>query len=88
MLFSSVIVLAGAGSVLAASYASRPPYSTVEPSLTQIAATQATQQAISPVSNAKGIAFDRIVHIWMENTVHSLPLIFIVSSHRALTDSI
>lgn len=50
------------------SYASRAPESTVEPSLTQIIATQATQAALSPVSNVQGKGFDRIVQIWLENT--------------------
>ncbi len=51
------------------SYASRLPLSTIEPSLTQIVAAEATQTVLSPVSNVKGVAFDRIVQIWLENTV-------------------
>jgi acid phosphatase len=67
--------LIGAGvDVVAAdttSYASRPPVSTIEPTLTQILATEATQTALSPVSNVQGAAFNRIVQIWLENTVRA-----------------
>jgi len=52
-------------------YASRPPESTVEPSLTQIVASEATQAALSPVSNVQGLAFNGIVQIWLENTVRA-----------------
>ena len=51
------------------SYASRAPESTIEPSLTQIIATEATQVALSPVSNVQGKGFNRIIQIWLENTV-------------------
>jgi acid phosphatase len=47
----------------------RAPESTIEPSTTAIAATQATAPALSPVSNVKGAGFDRLVQIWLENTV-------------------
>jgi len=75
-MFSAVIFafLATATNVAFAattSYASRAPESTIEPSLTQIIATQATQAALSPVSNVQGKGFDRIVQIWLENTVSS-----------------
>ena len=53
------------------SYASRAPESTIEPSLTQIIATEATQVALSPVSNVQGKGFNRIIQIWLENTVSS-----------------
>lgn len=59
-------VVAAASSV---SYPSRAPESTIEPSLTQILATQATQVAISPVSNVQGAGFNRFVQIWLENAV-------------------
>jgi hypothetical protein len=52
-------------------YPSRAPESTIEPTLTQILATQATAPALSPVSNVKGVAFDRFIQIWLENTVSS-----------------
>ena len=66
----SVVMLAGAaGGALAATYASPPPMSTVEPTLTQIEATAATATALSPVSNVKGIAFDNFYQVWGENTV-------------------
>ncbi len=72
MIAAAALLLAGAGSVLAASsssYPVRPAESTIEPDLTQIIATQATAQAIAPASNVKGAAFDRIMHVWMENIV-------------------
>lgn len=67
----SVLVLALAvEAVLAASStAVRPTSSLIEPSLSQIIATQATATALSPVSNVKGAGFDRFVQIWLENTV-------------------
>ncbi|KAG4029618.1 hypothetical protein MFRU_015g01550 [Monilinia fructicola] len=43
------------------------PQSTVEPALTAIFAAQATQQAISPVSDVGGEVFSRFVQIWLEN---------------------
>jgi len=65
------LALTGANAVLAASssYPPRPTYSTIEPSLTQVLAAQATQTTLSPVSNVKGAGFDRFVQIWLENTV-------------------
>jgi acid phosphatase len=67
----SVLVLALAvEAVLAASStAVRPTSSLIEPSLSQIIATQSTATALSPVSNVKGAGFDRFVQIWLENTV-------------------
>ncbi|AEO70364.1 uncharacterized protein THITE_122814 [Thermothielavioides terrestris NRRL 8126] len=46
----------------------RPPESTIEPSLSSIYAAQATAVPLSPVSNVAGKAFDRIIQIWLENT--------------------
>ena len=72
-MFTSIVLtaaLVGAG-VQAASSVSRPPESTIEPSLTQIIATQATQAALSPVSNVQGAGFNRFVQIWLENTVRA-----------------
>ncbi|RFU25729.1 hypothetical protein B7463_g10608, partial [Scytalidium lignicola] len=68
----SVLALVGAGAqVLAqgtlASYASAPAASTIEPTLNTIEASAATATPISPVSNVKGAAFDRIIQIWLEN---------------------
>jgi acid phosphatase len=53
------------------SYASRPTFSTIEPAVASIYATQATATPLSPVSNVKGAAFDRIIQIWLENTDYS-----------------
>jgi acid phosphatase len=69
-----IVALIGAGvdvavAVSSGTYPSRAPESTIEPTLTQILATQATQAALSPVSNVQGIGFNRIVQIWLENTV-------------------
>jgi|HubBroStandDraft_4_1064222.scaffolds.fasta_scaffold3431100_1 acid phosphatase len=72
LLYTFGLALVAVGVVEAASSASRPTYSTIQPSLTQILATQATAPALSPVSNVKGQAFDRIIQIWLENTVRGL----------------
>ena len=76
------LAIVGANAVLAASssYASRPPLSTIEPSLTQIVASEATQAALSPVSNVAGLGFDRIIQIWLENTVGSLHMLFVFTT--------
>jgi hypothetical protein len=73
-MWASIVIILALASVnidltVAAVTATRPPLSTLEPSLTQIISTQATQEAISPVSNILGVGFDRIVHIWLENLV-------------------
>ena len=70
-MLSIVVALAlGTNVVLGAGTSTtRPAESTIEPSLTQIIATEATAPALSPVSNVKGAGFDRIVQIWLENTV-------------------
>jgi acid phosphatase len=39
------------------------------PSIAEIEAAQATVQPYSPVSNVRGLAFNRFVNIWLENTV-------------------
>ncbi|KAE8443951.1 hypothetical protein EG329_001175 [Mollisiaceae sp. DMI_Dod_QoI] len=63
-------VLLGSKLALGASttYASRPPFSTIEPAASAITAAEPSSTPLSPVSNVKGAAFDRIVQIWMENT--------------------
>ncbi|KAE8140927.1 phosphoesterase family-domain-containing protein [Aspergillus pseudotamarii] len=49
-----------------------PPYPNVTipsgPSLSEIEATAATTLPESPVSNVRGLAFDRFYQLWMENT--------------------
>lgn len=40
----------------------------ISPSLAEIKSTQATAKVSSPTSSVKGVAFDRIVQIWLENT--------------------
>lgn len=72
MFASTTFALALVGSNVAfaatTSYATRPPVSTIQPALSSIYAAQATAVPLSPVSNVKGAAFDRIVQIWLENT--------------------
>jgi len=55
----------------AASSASEPAQSTIEPSISAILATQATAAALSPVSNVQGKAFQRFYQVWLENTDYS-----------------
>lgn len=76
------LAIVGANVVLAATTnsVSRPAESTIEPSLTQIVASEATQAALSPVSNVAGLGFDRIIQIWLENTVGSLHLPFVFTA--------
>jgi hypothetical protein len=50
----------------------RAPLSTVEPSAAAIQSAAATTLPLSPVSNVKGVAFDRIVQIWLENTNYNV----------------
>ncbi|KAK4141547.1 uncharacterized protein C8A04DRAFT_30917 [Dichotomopilus funicola] len=74
-------LISGAGAVLCAAsgalagvtaepshVSGRPPFSTIEPTLSSIYAAQATVKPESPVSNVPGKAFDRIIQIWLENT--------------------
>jgi hypothetical protein len=76
MFASTTFALALVGSNVAfaatTSYATRPPVSTIQPALSSIYAAQATAVPLSPVSNVKGAAFDRIVQIWLENTVRQV----------------
>ncbi|KAJ5528396.1 Acid phosphatase [Penicillium frequentans] len=44
---------------------------TSEPSLSQIKTAAATTLPESPVSNVKGVAFDRFYQIWMENVAYT-----------------
>lgn len=46
------------------------------------AAQSATTQPLSPVSNVKGVVFDRFFQIWLENTVRGLPC-FVFASDSA-----
>ena len=59
----------GAIQVFAATITSEPPESTIEPSISAIAAAAATQAILSPKSDVKGIVFDRFIQVWLENTV-------------------
>jgi hypothetical protein len=58
------------------SYPTKPPFSTIQPALTDIRAAQATVMPVSPISNVQGKAFNRIVQIWLENTVGQVCLIY------------
>lgn len=74
-MYSSTVLafaLSGAHLAMAAGTSTtRPAESTIEPATASIAASQATQAALSPVSNVAGAGFDRIVQIWLENTDYS-----------------
>jgi hypothetical protein len=69
MFFSAAVALAGANVVLAAASVSRPAESTIEPAATAISAAAASATPIVLTSDVKGKGFDRIVQIWLENTV-------------------
>jgi hypothetical protein len=92
MLSSIIFTLAVGGNLALAatsSSATKPPFSTIQPALTDIRAAQATVVPASPTSNVKGKAFDRIIHIWLENTVGQVCLIirdqFLTQALRTLT---
>ncbi|OAL33416.1 hypothetical protein AYO20_07272 [Fonsecaea nubica] len=69
---NSLALLVAAGALASASpFQSRPAVSTIEPSLTQIEQSAATATSLSPVSNVKGIAFNRFYQIWLENIDYS-----------------
>ena len=71
-MMKSIALLAVAGSLAAASpYQSPPAVLTIEPTLTQIEQSAATASSLSPVSNVKGLAFNRFYQIWLENTDYS-----------------
>lgn len=65
-----IALLAGAPFVVGQS-AKEPAESTIQPTQTAIAATAATQAALSPVSNVQGVAFNKFYQIWLENTDYS-----------------
>ncbi|KAG2418275.1 hypothetical protein HFD88_001376 [Aspergillus terreus] len=56
-----------AAALLAASLASAQTAKEEEPSLSEIEAAAATTLPYSPVSNVKGLAFDRFFQVWLEN---------------------
>lgn len=60
----SLVTLLGGLSVVLAQTSSEQ-----YPSPAEIEAAQATVQPYSPVSNVRGLAFNRFVNIWLENTV-------------------
>lgn len=62
------------------------PQSKIEHKLTQITPTGATQIALSPVSDVLGVGFNRIVQIWLENSVHARNLSLLASRYRICTD--
>lgn len=53
----------------AASLAYAEIASVEQPSLSEIEAAAATTLPYSPVSNVKGLAFDRFYQVWLENIV-------------------
>jgi hypothetical protein len=74
MQYSTWLALAMATTLVSATSTSRPAFSTIEPSLTQIEAASATATPLSPTSNVQGKAFNRIIQIWLENTVRGASL--------------
>lgn len=70
MKYAAALVAAIAAPLVAAqsTATTRPAFSTIEPSLSQIVASEATAVALSPVSNVAGKGFNRIITIWLENT--------------------
>jgi acid phosphatase len=65
---STLLAVALATKLVSAASTSKPAFSTIEPSLTQIQAASATAAPLSPTSNVQGKAFNRIIQIWLENT--------------------
>lgn len=63
------LLAAAIGSVTAQEY-----YSYTATSTADVYAAQATAKTLSPVSNVKGKAFDRIAIIWNENTDYDLAI--------------
>lgn len=63
------LLVAAIGSVTAQEY-----YSYTATSTADVYAAQATAKTLSPVSNVKGKAFDRIAIIWNENTDYDLAI--------------
>ena len=56
--------------LLAAAVMARAQVATTsEPALAQITTAAATTKPESPVSNVKGLAFDRFYQVWLENIV-------------------
>jgi len=71
MQYSTLLAVALATRLVSAASTAKPAFSTIEPSLTQIQAASATATPLSPTSNVQGKAFNRIIQIWLENTVSS-----------------
>jgi hypothetical protein len=63
-----------AGMLAAASIAVAQTIQTSEPTLPEIQAAAATALPLSPTSNVKGVAFDRFIQVWLENTVSGITL--------------
>jgi acid phosphatase len=72
----ALLLVAQVAFAATSSYPTKPPFSTIQPALTDIRAAQATVMPASPTSNVQGKAFDRIVQIWLENTVGHVCLNF------------
>lgn len=65
--YTLALLATATGSTLAQEY-----YSYTATSTAAVYAAQATAKTLSPVSNVKGKAFDRIAIIWNENTDYDL----------------
>jgi hypothetical protein len=67
----SILFLAAAHLAAGASSSgpAEPPEKTIEPAVSQILATAATATPLSPIADVPGVAFDRFMQVWLENTV-------------------
>jgi len=79
----------GAVALLAAAVLARAQVATTsEPAFAQITAVAATTRPESPISNVKGLAFDRFYQVWLENIVsddfRSCPWLALVDLHLGL----
>lgn len=86
-LLSIALALAGCGTcAMAYTGFSHPPYETYRPPMPTLApeipaiyAEQAVVKPSSPTSDVAGVAFDRIVQIWLENVDYRVSFAFLPS---------
>lgn len=65
----SIMQLSAVLLIAAATLASAETITTTQPSPEEIEKARATAVPLSPTSHVKGLAFDRFIQIWLENTV-------------------
>jgi hypothetical protein len=61
-----------------AAQTSEPAESTVLPSLPAIQSAAAAAVPQSPVSNVQGLAFNRFIQVWLENTVSIYMILYLL----------